>query len=473
MLEEVEVYVYDRYIKKMVIEEDGVKKIFKEELDKLNLSLQEKNFIVYIINKNNIKLCNEKIKKEDRSSYVRDNDYGDIKGHGLEKLDEPVMSKIEYSSSNDKVYEDYSELDEYLETRFIPTYISLKKRKNAEGELEYFTSIGLYHIVALKLSEAEFEHVMNYLKERNIRVGGKDSTLDGEFKNYDYKTTYKEKALPLSVPTSITLQKIRLYKQTGDQKIREEIITDNLRLVPYVTYRYAIATGINQHELESYGYEGLIVALEKFDTSFGIAFSTYAVAYIRGYFLSGIEETLVGKRDNFYYDYVSAKKAIEKEWGVSLSEASELIEDVIDLLVVTGKIKDDDKSKKTARMRIMAYAVDNASLSDEEEVEELIADGQLIDSRDYEDEILSATLKPIFKQVLDSLPEREAEVIKLRYGFYDGEEKTVTEVAKLLGLTYQEVLLAENKAMRCLRHPRMAKLIRDYYDNPSDRGYSR
>ena len=49
MLEEVEVYVYDRYIKKMVIEEDGVKKIFKEELDKLNLSLQEKNFIVYII----------------------------------------------------------------------------------------------------------------------------------------------------------------------------------------------------------------------------------------------------------------------------------------------------------------------------------------------------------------------------------------------------------------------------------------
>lgn len=61
MLEEVESYVYDKYIKEMVVEENGVKKISKEYLEKLQLSLQEKNFIMYIINKQKIKVTSDKI----------------------------------------------------------------------------------------------------------------------------------------------------------------------------------------------------------------------------------------------------------------------------------------------------------------------------------------------------------------------------------------------------------------------------
>ena len=206
MLEEVESYVYDKYIKGMVVEDNGVKKIFKEDLEKLNLSPHEENFIMYLIRKQKIEVTEEKITRADRSPYVRDNNYGDIQGYGLQKVDEPVMSKIEYSPANEKSFEDYSELDEYLETRFIPTYVLLKQRKNANGEIEHFPSIRLHHIMALRLSEAELEHVMNYLKEKNIRVGGKDSTLDGEFENYDYVTTYKERALPLSVPSDVNMQ---------------------------------------------------------------------------------------------------------------------------------------------------------------------------------------------------------------------------------------------------------------------------
>lgn len=211
-------------------------------------------------------------------------------------MDEPVMSKIEHTPTNEKAFEDYNELDEYLETRFIPTYVLLKQRKNANGEIEHFPSIRLQHIMALKLSEAELEHVMNYLKEKNIRVGGKGATLDKEFENYDYVITYKESALPLSVPSNVTLQKIRLYKQNGDQKLREEIITDNMRLVPYVAYRYAISTNINQHELESYGYEGLILALENFDINNGSTFSVYAVAYIRGHVLMAFKKLCKEKK---------------------------------------------------------------------------------------------------------------------------------------------------------------------------------
>ena len=127
------------------------------------------------------------------------------------------MSTIEYSQTNDIVAEDYSELDKYLETRFIPSYVLLKQRKNDDGEKEFYPSIRLHHITALKLSEAEFEHVMNYLKEKNIRVGGKDSTVEGEFENYDYVTTYKESELPKTVAESVNIQNLAMYNQTKDK----------------------------------------------------------------------------------------------------------------------------------------------------------------------------------------------------------------------------------------------------------------
>lgn len=461
MLEEVELYVYDRYIKGMVVEENGVKKITREELDELKLSLNEKNFIMHIINKKGINITEEKITRENRSPYVRDNNYGDIKTHDLQKKDEPVMSKIEYTPTNEKIFEDYKELDEYLETRFIPTYVLLKQRKKENGEIERFPSIRLHHIMALKLSEAELEHVMNYLKEKNIRVGGKGATLDKEFDNYDYVTTYKESALPLSVPSSVTLQKIVLYKQNKDQKLREEIITDNMRLVPYVAYRYAMSTGINKHELESYGYEGLILALENFDISYGCTFSTYAVAHIRGYILGGIQEIMQGKRNKFYYDYVNAKNAVEKENGVSLKEAPELVDDVIDLLVATGKINGYEETKEYARMRITSMAIGNASLDDEEVVEELITDGQLVDTHDYAEEILNTMSRQVIEQVLDTLSVREAEVLRLRFGFYDGIPKTLEEVGKVFNLSRDRIRQIENKAIRRLRHPSRSKDLKE------------
>lgn len=459
MLEEVELYVYDKYIKGMVVEDNGVKKISKEELEKLKLSPHERNFIMYIINKQKIKVTEEKITRADRSSYVRDNNYGDIQTHDLQHIDEPAMSKIEYSPSNEKIFEDYKELDKYLETRFIPTYVLLKQIKNDNGDIEYFPSIRLCHIMALKLSENELEHVMNYLKEKNICVGGKGATLDKEFKNYDYVNTYKESALPLSISSDETLEKINLYKKNGDKNLRDEIITDNMRLVPYVAYKYAMSTNINKHELESYGYEGLILALENFDISYGYKFSTYAVAYIRGYILRGIQEIMQGKRDNFYNDYINAKSAVENEYGVTLSEEPDLVEDVVDLLVATGKIKGNAGAKEYAKMRITSIAIGNASLDDAEVVEELLDNDQLIDTHDYAEEVLNTMSRQELEQVIDTLTVKEAEIIRLRFGFYDGKPKTLEEISKIYGETIERIRQREAKALRKLRHPHRSKKL--------------
>lgn len=473
MLEEVDAYLYDKYIKGLVIEENGVKKISKEELDKLQLSPNERNLIIYIINKKKIELIEEKITKEDRSPYVRDNNYGEIQTFELQKNDEPNMSKIEYSKANEKIYEDYNELDEYLETRFIPAYVLLKQRKNSKGEIERFPSIRLHHIMALRLSEAELEHVMNYLKEKNIRVGGKGATLDGEFDNYDYVTTYKDSALPLNTTSSDTLQKIKLYKQNHDQKLRNEIITDNMRLVPYVAYRYTISTGIDHHELESYGYEGLMLALEKFDVNYGCSFSTYAIAHIRGQILRGIQEILNGKSYQFYYDYVNAIAAVEKENGVTLSEEPELVEDVIELLVATGKVKDTDDSIEYARRKIISMAIGASSLDDEEVVEELIADGQLVDDHDYVEDVLNTMTRDAIDKVLSTLKPREAEVLRLRFGLYDGKVRTQAETGKILGVSGTRIYAIESKAIRKLQHQYRAKFLKDFVDDPEIKKHGR
>ena len=237
-----------------------------------------------------------------------------------------------------------------------------------------------------------------------------------------------------------------------------------MRLVPYVAYRYAISTSIDQHELESYGYEGLILALEKFDISYGCAFSTYAVAYIRGYILRGIQEIMLGKKNNFYYDYVNAKSAVEKEYGVTLSEEPELVEDVIDLLVATGKIKGHEGAKEYARMRITSMAIGNASLDDEEVAEELITSGHLVDTHDYAEEALNTASRQTLEQVLDTLTVREADVLRSRFGFYDGIPKELEEVAKEYGVTRERIRQIEAKALRKLRHPINSKKTKDLID---------
>lgn len=463
-MEELELYVYDKYIKNIMVEENGIKKIARSKLDELNLTPHERGFITHVINKHNIEIVEEKITKKDRSGYIRDNSYGDIKTHDLGNLDETVKSKIEYSPSGEKIYEDYTELDEYLETRFIPTYVLLKQRKNENGEVEKYPSIRLQHIMALKLSEAELEHVMNYLSERNIRVGGRASTLDSEFDNYDYVTTYKESALPLTVPSSVTQEKIRLYKQNQDQNIKNEIITDNMRLVPYVAYRYAISTGINQHELESYGYEGLILALEKYEDDFGCLFSTYAISYIRGYVLKGIREITCGKNDYFYWDYVNAKFAVEKERGLTLKEAPELIDDVVDLLIATGKVVDNADAKKRTRNKIIAWSLDSLSLSDEEAFLEEGSIDMLVDPTDYSEIAINSVLRQDLEKAIDTLPERMAEVIRLGFGFNDGRCYSLEEIGKIRNASAGIIRQIDAKALRKLRHPKNSRYLKDYLD---------
>ena len=123
-------------------------------------------------------------------------------------------------------------------------------------------------------------------------------------------------------------------------------------------------------------------------------------------------------------------------------------------------------------MRITSLAIGDISLNDEETVEELLTSGQLVDTHDYAEEVLNTMSRETLEQVLDTLKEQEAEVLRHRFGFYDGKIKTLEEIGKMFGLSKERIRHIENRAIRNLRHPSRAKWIKDLYDFETEK-YSR
>ena len=462
MLNERELQVFDKYLKGIIYEENGNKKVFKENLDKLKIFHSDKNLLLNIMKKLKIRIVDKRSVKSNKDSLVKNNNYGMVEANGLQEFDKAVIAKIEYSAG-EKIYEDYQDLDDYLENKFIPNYVLMKRRKNAKGEREYVLSISLNHILDLMLSEAEFQHVMNYLKDKNIYVGGKDISVEGEFENYDYLNTYKNFLLP-NVSSTENMEKIKLYQETKDPSLREEIIKDNMRLVSFVAYKYASYTGIDLYELESYGYEGLMIALEKFDFSYNCIFSTYAIACIRGYIMRGIPEILNCKNSEFYRNYLNAKKAVEYGFGGRISENLELVDDIVDLLVNTRKIGSSEESIAYAKRRILSLVMGNASIDDEEFMEELLASDQLLDPHDYAAEALNLVNRKVFDELLGILEPKEEKVIRLRFGFDDGVSRNLSEIARMLGISRSYSWFLYNNAMKKIKQPWRISCLEDCDD---------
>ena len=231
----------------------------------------------------------EKITHFDRSTLVRDYDYGSISAYNLNYLDVPTFAKIEFDKVGNIIFEDYTKLDEYLEEEFIPKYIKKKNKldKEIDEKFEYF-SIQLSDILKLRLSELEMMHVFEYLESKDIKIGGYSPDIDSE--NYDYIRTYKNFELPEHDNKVDEKQRIREYQATKNKDLFEEIIKNNMRLALAIAYPYAIKTGHDIEEIRSFAHEGLIYAVNHFNPDRAGKFSSYAWPCIRGFILRGLPE---------------------------------------------------------------------------------------------------------------------------------------------------------------------------------------
>lgn len=449
-----------------ILKVDGNKRyVLEEDYDKLNLNPNEVNFVREVMRKNSITVRFDLIEKEDRSSLVRDFVYGQRETEGTIDRDVPVYSEIKHDENGNLVFENYEQLDEFIENEFLPENVTMKKKRKSEDfEGNLYPFVQLNSIVKLKLSELEFKHVMEYLKENNILVRGIDNTIDGEFENYDYWRTFKTTILPDSLSQEELNGKLELYSVTRDPVIREQIILGCMRMVPYAAYKIQRKYKYDMGELESYGYEGLIMAVDGYNPKLDKKFSSYAFKCINGQILSGLANIEGFGRNPLFGDFLKIKTDFERKTGVLLTEDISLLDEILKYMVENGYVS--EKNKLKFRNYVISY-YDNPNM------EEYSNEGE----NEFDKVIANVDLGPSIKNALDTLTPREKEVIMYRFGLYDGKTYNLEETAKKIGgnISRDRIRQIEAKALRKMRHPaRLGRMaIREfiYSDMPSDISY--
>ena len=432
-------YVKKEILKKIVREENGSKYINEKDLDKLNLDDQEQKFILSLLKEEHIEIRPTLITQTDRPKRVMDHNYGEIATNELEIIDIPLKATIEFDNNGNIIFEDYSELEKFLDKEIIAKHLKIKKNNYGfdSNETSFIQTVQFNKLVRLGLSELEMLYAFKYLNKLNIKVVGisPDIESDLNIENYDYIRTFKESEKKLYDSSKNDEQRIVQYQQTEDILLRNDIIENNLRLVSFVAYKYSIITGIDIHELESFGYEGLIYAIEKFDASKGYKFSSYAVPCIRGFILRGIPKIKGFKNSEFYSNFISCKKVVEEVNCISLEEEPKLLRDVFDLMIQTGRLMNNNYNDFVKLVSISKPLL----MENMDDIED-----------DYimEDEILEKVSNENLIKIIDTAPSlksREKKILKLRYGLNDGVPKTLEEVAKIFGVSKERIREIERK----------------------------
>lgn len=264
-----------------------------------------------------------------------------------------------------------------------------------------------------------------------------------------------------------TKDRIKKYRQTKDSRLRHEIIKENMNLVFLVVckYGYAKSTGISKDELESYGYEGLIYAIDHFDIDSNNAFNFYAIKCIKGYILNGIQEIQFGKTIHSYFKILEAINIIEEQNESLISEELELVDKVVSYLVWNKIFKIGDINY--LRRIILSIAFGNLSIEDTNESGKNLLE-QFSDYNNEEETISRLddyTMLEKLTKVADSLSGNEAIILKMRWGLYDGIPKTYQEIGNFFGVSRQRIFQIMKEIMEYIESSDKYNQIKQTYES--------
>jgi len=252
-------------------------------------------------------------------------------------------------------------------------------------------------------------------------------------------------------------EKLQMFEEIIEDGLlaREHLIKANTRLVVSVAKRYN-RRGVPFLDLIQEGNLGLMKAVEKFDHSRGFRFSTYATWWIRQTITRAIADqgrtirvpVHMVDRIRVMYKYI---REMEQKLGreptiEELAEALNLPKEKVEWMIQVSWLPLSLESP----------------LNEDNEESEL---GNFIEDRDTptpSQKVYMKLLSEKINDILDSLPYREARILRLRFGLENGRFYTLEEVGRKFGLTRERIRQIETKALRHLRYPQHSRQLKDY-----------
>ena len=403
-----------------------------------------------------------KVKKTDVASFYQELTNSGIKllENASDQGDETLVKKPKKEET--KVIKEVKEIKSFEER--INDLVNKGKENNNRVTYEALADA----LKGLEVDNDSLDELYNTLVENGIEVVGEndkdidddmplvlnDAEITKDININDPVRMYLKEIGRISLLSPDEEAEISKRVAAGDESAKKMLAESNLRLVVSIAKRY-VGRGLLFLDLIQEGNIGLMKAVEKFDYDKGFKFSTYATWWIRQAITRALADQARTIRVPVHMvETINKMSRIQRQLTLELNREPTEQEIADKMGVPVDKVRDVAKiSQVPVSLETPIGEEDDSHLGD------FVKDVNMMTPEEY---ATNEILKEEIASVLDTLQEREKEVLELRFGLIDGTSHTLEEVGKKFNVTRERIRQIEAKALRKLRHPSRAKKLKDF-----------